>query len=128
MLAAISHDLRTPLTRMRLRGEYIEDRQQRDHLFRDVYEMQTMIDGALAFFRGDGDAEVVRAFDLAGMLQSIADDFTDQNVDVGYAGPDRLVYGGRPIALKRAITNLIEKAHQPFGCRCREFRQPEIHL
>lgn len=110
MLAAISHDLRTPLTRMRLRGEYIEDRQQRDHLFRDVYEMQTMIDGALAFFRGDSDAEVVRAFDLAGMLQSIADDFTDQNVDVGYAGPNRLVYSGRPIALKRAITNLIENA------------------
>src|SRR6202020_935700 len=51
MLAAISHDLRTPLTRIRLRGEFIEDAEQQRRLFRDVDEMQAMVDGALSFFR-----------------------------------------------------------------------------
>lgn len=110
MLAAISHDLRTPLTRMRLRGEFITDRTQQTRLFRDVDEMQAMIDGALAFFRGDADEEAARAFDLAGILQSIADDYADQNVAVPYAGPGRMIYFGRPLALKRAFTNLIENA------------------
>jgi len=57
MLAAISHDLRTPLTRVRLRGELIDDEIQQAKLFRDVDEMQTMVDGALAFFRGDADED-----------------------------------------------------------------------
>ncbi len=110
MLAAISHDLRTPLTRMRLRGEYIADPVQRERLFGDVLEMQAMIDGALAFFRGDGDEEPVRTFDLSGLLQSIADGFADQGVEVSYAERDRVIYAGRAIAIKRAITNLVENA------------------
>lgn len=110
MLAAISHDLRTPLTRMRLRGEFIADKAQQARLFRDVDEMQAMIDGALAFFRGDADEEATRAFDLAGILHSIADDYADQEIDVPYVGPDHMVYFGRPLALKRAFTNLIDNS------------------
>lgn len=110
MLAAISHDLRTPLTRIRLRGEYITDPVQRDRLFADVREMQDMVDGALAFFRGDGDEELVRSFDLSGVLQSVIDDFSDQGIEVGYCGPDRVVVSGRALAIKRAITNLVENA------------------
>jgi len=110
MLAAISHDLRTPLTRMRLRGEYIADPVQRERLFADVHEMQAMVDGALAFFRGDSDEEPVRAFDLSGVLQTIVDDFADQGVEVGYAEHEHVVYAGRAIAIKRAVTNLVENA------------------
>lgn len=110
MLAAISHDLRTPLTRMRLRGEYVADPVQRERLFADVHEMQAMIDGALAFFRGDGDEEPMRTFDLSGVLQTIVDDFSDQGIEVGYDERDHVVYAGRAIALKRAVTNLVENA------------------
>lgn len=110
MLAAISHDLRTPLTRMRLRGEFIEDEVQQARLFRDVDELQAMIDGALAFFRGDADEEAVTSFDLPGVLQTIANDYADQGIEIGYAGPSHAVYCGRPFALKRAFTNLIENA------------------
>ena len=110
MLAAISHDLRTPLTRIRLRGELIEDDVQQARLFRDVDELQAMVDGALAFFRGDADEEAVTSFDLPGVLQTIGNDYADQGIDVAYRGPARTVYRGRPFALKRAFTNLIENA------------------
>jgi signal transduction histidine kinase len=110
MLAAISHDLRTPLTRIRLRGELIEDEVQQVRLFRDVDELQAMVDGALAFFRGDADEEAMTSFDLPRVLQTIANDYADQEIEIGYAGPSHAVYRGRPFALKRAFTNLIENA------------------
>jgi len=110
MLAAISHDLRTPLTRVRLRGELIDDEIQQARLFRDVDEMQTMVDGALAFFRGDADQEATTTFDLAGVLQTIANDYADQGIAIGYVGPAHAVYCGRPFGLKRAFTNLIDNA------------------
>jgi signal transduction histidine kinase len=110
MLAAISHDLRTPLTRIRLRGELIDDEMQQAKLFKDVDEMQTMVDGALAFFRGDADEEVTTNFDLAGVLQTIANDYADQGIEVGYVGPAHADYCGRPFGLKRAFTNLVENA------------------
>jgi signal transduction histidine kinase len=110
MLAAISHDLRTPLTRIRLRGELIDDQGQQARLFRDVDEMQAMVDGALAFFRDDAAEEAPTDFDLPGVLRTIANDCADQGTDIGYTGPTRAVYRGRPFALKRAFTNLIENA------------------
>jgi len=110
MLAAISHDLRTPLTRIRLRGEFIEDEVQQARLFRDVDELQAMVDGALAFFRGDAEEEAVTSFDLPGVLQTIANDYADQDIEITYTGPRRAVYRGQPFALKRAFANLIENA------------------
>jgi len=110
MLAAISHDLRTPLTRIRLRGELIEDEVQQARLFLDVNELQTMVDGALAFFRGDADEEAVTSLDLPRLLQTIANDYADQDIEIAYEGPSHALYRGRPIALKLAFTNLIENA------------------
>jgi signal transduction histidine kinase len=110
MLAAISHDLRTPLTRVRLRGEYIEDPEQQQRLFRDVDDMQKMIDGALAFFRDDAAEEPMTVFDLPQVLLTIVNNYADQGVEVLYTGPTHVSYNGRPLALKRAFTNVIENA------------------
>lgn len=110
MLAAISHDLRTPLTRMRLRGEYIEDDEQREKLFNDVDEMQAMIDGALAFFRDDAAAEAPTTLDLPGVLNTIVNDYADRDINIPYRGPAHCICWGRPFALKRAFTNLVENA------------------
>lgn len=110
MLAAISHDLRAPLTRMRLRGEFIEDAEQQRKLFRDVDEMQSMINSALSFFRDETRLETTTPFDLAELLQTLIDDFRDQQITMNFQGPANLVYHGRPLGLKRAVTNLMENA------------------
>jgi len=110
MLAAISHDLRTPLTRMRLRGEFIDDPDQQAKLFRDVDEMQSMVNSALDFFRDDARLESSTAFDLAELLLTVVDDFKDAGTEVHFEGPRRLVYIGRPIGLKRGLTNLVDNA------------------
>ncbi len=110
MLAAISHDLRTPLTRMRLRGELIDDAEQQARHFRDVDEMQAMVDGALAFFRDDAVTEATTHFDLAQMLMTIVNDYADRQIELRYDGPAQAVYKGRPLAMKRAVTNLVENA------------------
>ena len=121
MLAAISHDLRTPLTKIRLRGEFIEDGEQRARLFRDVDDMQAMVDSALAFFRDDLQDEETTAFDFPELLRTIADDYADQGHDVIYGGADHLTHCGRPFALKRAFTNLVDNAVK-YG------RSPEMEL
>jgi signal transduction histidine kinase len=110
MLAAISHDLRAPLTRMRLRGEFIEDAEQQRKLFRDVDEMQSMINAALGFFRDETHLETTTPFDLAELLQTLVDDYRDQQIGIDFQGPTNLVYVGRPLGLKRAVTNLLENA------------------
>lgn len=126
MLAAISHDLRAPLTRMRLRSEFMEDLDHQRKLIRDVEEMQSMINSALAFFREDTHLEQSTAFDLSELLQTIIDDYRDQNTVVDFGGPAHLVYDGRPLGIKRVIVNLLENAvkygqHPRITLRCDEY-------
>jgi signal transduction histidine kinase len=117
MLAAISHDLRAPLTRMRLRGEFIDDLELQSRLFRDVDEMQAMVNSALEFFRDDARLESATSFDLAELLHTVIDDFKDAGTDVALIAPNRFVYVGRPVGIKRMLTNLVENAckygHEP---------------
>jgi signal transduction histidine kinase len=128
MLAAISHDLRTPLTKVRLRGEYIEDKEQQARLFHDVDHMQAMIDSALSFFRDDIRDEKTTTFDFPELLRTIVDDYSDQGSAVVYHGPEHTPFRGRPFALKRAFTNLVDNAVKHGGaaevellCTLREF-------
>ncbi|MDZ3991288.1 ATP-binding protein [Pseudomonas sp. Teo4] len=121
MLAAISHDLRAPLTRMRLRGEFIEDAELQAKLFKDVDEMEAMVNAALEFFRDEARFEQTTAFDLGELLQTVVDDFKDAGVEVAFDGPRRCVYVGRPVALKRVLVNLIDNAAK-YG------REPALQL
>lgn len=95
---------------MRLRGEFIEDSEQQRRLFHDVDEMQAMINSALEFFRDDARLEEATSFDLAELLQTLVDDYRDQSIDIAFSGPPRLVYFGRPLGLKRVMSNLLENA------------------
>jgi signal transduction histidine kinase len=110
MLAAISHDLRAPLTRMRLRGEFIEDEEQQSKLFRDVDEMQAMVDASLNFFRDDSDPEPPTRFNLSELIDTVLDDFRDAGNDVTFHASAGITYIGRPLTLRRAVANLVDNA------------------
>jgi signal transduction histidine kinase len=110
MLAAISHDLRTPITRMRLRSEFIDDETQRDRMSADLDQMRSMLDSVLSFLRNDRKLEVMTLVDIAIVLQLIADQFTDMGHNVTYDGPEHAMAMGRPDDVRRSITNLVENA------------------
>ena len=100
MLAAISHDLRTMLTRFRLRSEYIDDDEQRAKAIADLAEMQSMLDATLSFARDDASAEPRTSVDLSSLLQTLCDDLADAGQPVAYEGPrpgdDRVPSGHAP--------------------------------
>ncbi len=110
MLAAISHDLRTPLTRLRLRGEFMADEQQEKY-HRDLDEMEAMIAAAMDFARGDAKSEDAADMDAASLIKALSVDMTEAGKPVTclYNGPP-IVVSVRPMAFKRAITNLLENA------------------
>jgi signal transduction histidine kinase len=110
MLAAISHDLRTPLTLLRLRAENIEDTQERSKMLTTISEMDAMLGSTLQFARDEAVNEPRRPTDLAALLQSIVDDMSDAGIPVAMEPAEPIVYECRPIALKRAVTNLIDNA------------------
>ncbi|SMH55371.1 ATP-binding protein [Azospirillum agricola] len=110
MLAAISHDLRTPLTRLRLRAELVEDPEMQRKMLADLDEMEAMIAATMAFARDDAKREPRGRLDLADLLQSLCDDRVDSGHDAVYDGPAHAVAEGRPVALRRAFANLMDNA------------------
>lgn len=118
MLAAISHDLRTPLTRLRLRAELIEDDDEQRKTIADLDEMRLMIDSTLAFARDEAAAEQATLLDLAVLLQTVCEAAADAGRDVTYAGPAHATCIGRPTALRRAFANLLDNAVN-YGDRAR---------
>ncbi len=110
-LAALSHDLRTPLTSMRLRVEMMEENPDRDKLLQSLNEMQQMSEAALAFVRQSGDLEATSVIDMGALVGSICDDLAELDKPVKFTEPPyRLVLDARPVALTRAIRNLVENA------------------
>ena len=114
MLAAISHDLRTPITRMRLRSEFIEDDVHRARMLADLDQMRSMLESVLSFLRNDRRLEAMTLVDIASTLQLVADQFADMGHKVGYVGPDHAMATVRPDDLLRTVTNLVENATR-FG-------------
>jgi signal transduction histidine kinase len=109
MLAAISHDLRTPITRLRLRSEYIEDEAQRAQTLSDLDQMQSMLEAVLTLLRS-GSAAKPTLVDVAALVQLVCEEFSDCGHPVTYHGPKRLKLVVRPDEIRRAITNLVENA------------------
>lgn len=110
MLAAISHDLRTPITRMRLRSEFIEDETQRSRMLDDLDQMRAMLEQVLSFLRDDRKLAPPTLSDIATTLQLVADQFADMGHKVNYDGPAHVLAMTRPDDLHRGITNLVENA------------------
>lgn len=110
MLAALSHDLRTMLTRLKLRADFIEDEQQRHKALADIDEMQAMLDVTLSFARDETTEEARTAVDLTSLLESLCDDLRDSGQQVAYESGDRITIRCQPVAIRRMFSNLIGNA------------------
>jgi signal transduction histidine kinase len=118
MLAAIGHDLRTPITSLKIRAELLDDEEARDRMMATLDDMQRMTEATLAFAREDADAEPRRSVDLNALVESLSEDLAAMGRDVTFTGVERLPYPCRPTALRRAVGNLVENAVR-YGDRAR---------
>lgn len=117
-MAALSHDLRTPLTRLRLRLERLGE-DPAGAAAADLREIDEMIDDTLALLREQRDADPPRAVDAAALLQALADDHAEQGHDVTLeAAPPQLRVRAHPVALRRIVGNLVGNALR-YGQRAR---------
>ena len=110
MLAAISHDLRTPITSLRLQAEFVEDRDTRTKILAVLEEMQRMTEDTLAFIREDMRQEATRTVDLHALVDSVAADLADLGHELSVPDSGRVLAACRPVALRRAFRNLLENA------------------
>ncbi len=120
MLAAISHDLRSPITRMRLRAEMMPGDEVRARMLADLDEMEVMVASTLEFARGEAADEPTQSIDLAATLATICDNASDLGLAAAYVWERRELCHCRPMAMKRALTNLVENAAR-YGGRARVF-------
>ncbi|UTY60089.1 ATP-binding protein [Massilia sp. erpn] len=111
ILAAVSHDLQTPITRMRLRAELLDDATQRDRMLYDLQAMQMLVEEGIAYARNaHGLNETPCRTDLDALLGSLVYDYTDAGQAVRLSGELKLVLLTRPHALRRIVTNLADNA------------------
>jgi signal transduction histidine kinase len=110
MLASISHDLRTPLSRLRLRAENLPPESEKVKIVADLDLMDRMIAATLTFARDDVAGEKRVKLDLASLLQAVCDEAIDAGGRASYRGPDYLAVEAASLALMRAVTNVTENA------------------
>ena len=128
ILAAVSHDLKTPITRLRLRLEQIDDPELREKLDRDLTDMQHLVQGSLDFMRGMALKEKTRPVDIDALLESLRDDADDLGHAVSIQGHTFGPYPGKPLALKRCLGNLLDNAIRYGGEAAMEVRDGESAL
>ena len=110
MLAAITHDLQTPLTRLRLRLEKVADSDLHERLVGDLSAMQSMVKEGLDLARSMDSTEAMQALDLDSLLDSVCSDAADAGQNVTLEGHAGMALMGRPIAMRRCLVNLIDNA------------------
>lgn len=114
LLTAIGHDLRTPITRLKLRAEWMEDEGQRRKMLADLDELEAMVSATLAFGRNTAINEPPVALDLAVLLRTVLDEAADAHRELGeaisYEGPEHLTVQARSMGFKRAFSNLVGNA------------------
>lgn len=110
MVSAISHDLRTPLTRLRLRAELVEDEHTRQKILADIHQMEQIVGETLSWSREDAARGERGPVDIAALLQGLSEDATDAGKSVRYEGPDHLVLHCHAGAVRRALGNLVDNA------------------
>jgi signal transduction histidine kinase len=118
VLAAMSHDLKTPLTRLRLQVEALDGHPMQERIGHELDEMETMVHQALSLFRGLDDGEPVTAVDINALLARIAEECAVLGGEVSISGQALQPFTGKAQALKRCLTNLIVNAIK-FGGRAR---------
>ncbi len=110
ILAAVSHDLKTPLTRLRLRAGLMQNEELREKTEKDLDDMESMVSATLDFMRGTETGEPNQALDLMALLESVQEDAWDAGENVELEGQVFEPYYGKPLALKRCLINLIGNA------------------
>jgi signal transduction histidine kinase len=114
LLTAIGHDLRTPITRLKLRAEFIDDDEQRRKFIADLDELDAMVSATLSFGRDVAGTEPVSPLDLPALLRTVLDEAADAAPDraeaLAYEGPEHLTVQARPVSIKRAMANLVSNA------------------
>ncbi|MEO3728078.1 HAMP domain-containing sensor histidine kinase [Pseudomonas syringae] len=111
LLAAISHDLQTPITRMKLRAEFMDDSVEKDKLWNDLGEMEHLVREGVAYARSiHGSTEESRRTNLDSFLDSLVFDYQDMGKEVQLSGKSEAVIDTRPHALRRVLVNLTDNA------------------
>jgi signal transduction histidine kinase len=110
MLGAISHDLKTPITRMRLRTEMLPEGEVKDKFARDLEEMEAMVGSTLEFFRSLGKEPQRQPVDVAALIDSLCEDWRESGHQTSVSGAPRGPYRAHPQALRRCLNNLVENA------------------
>ncbi len=110
MLGALSHDVRTVVTRLGLRLESLPESEARTACERDIAEITALLEDSLDYARNEASGEAMEQVDLHSLLATLADDWADQGADVTFAGEEPLVIAAEPAGLRRALQNLIENA------------------
>ena len=109
-LAAVSHDLRTPITRLRLRAGFLADPEMQAAMDADLEEMEGMIEATLAYLRGEAETEPKQVVDVAALLSTLTDNVCDAGGVATYAGPNHIALPLHPSAVRRAFANLVNNA------------------
>ncbi len=113
-LAAMSHDLRTPLARLQLNASLVEDRETRVAIEQDVAEMEAFVTSILDYLRGD-DPEPEQLADISSIILTVIDEARDLGANVTFSGPERMEQVTRPLKLKRLIRNIVQNAVRHGG-------------